>query len=134
MVMPFCPKCGAEVHEEMAFCPKCGAPLKAEMPSAEAVAPERYRREKEEKAEKAEKAEKREKEEKGERPEKYEKREVSAIGPLVGGLFLIFLGLALYLQVMGYTIWEFAGALFLIVVGIVIIVAGIYASRMFPRS
>ena len=133
MVMPFCPKCGAEVHEEMAFCPKCGAPLKAEMPSAEAVAPERYRREKEEKGEKAEKAEKHEKEEKRERPEKYEKREVSAIGPLVGGLFLIFLGLALYLQVMGHPIWEFAGALFLIIVGIVIIVAGIYASRMFPR-
>ena len=131
--MGFCPKCGAEVHEEMAFCPKCGAPLKGGMLPAEAVAPERYRREKEEKAEKAEKAEKREKEEKGERPEKYEKREVSAIGPLIGGLFLIFLGLALYLQVMGYTIWEFAGALFLIVVGIVIIVAGIYASRMFPR-
>jgi len=108
MFMPFCPKCGAEIHEEMAFCPKCGAPLKAEMP-------------------------KREKEEKGERPEKYEKREVSAIGPLIGGLFLIFLGLALYLQVMGYRIWDFAGALFLVIVGIIIIIAGIYASRMFPR-
>ena len=128
--MPFCPKCGAEIHEEMAFCPKCGAPLKAEMPPAEAVAPERYRREKEEKAEKAEK---REKEEKRERPEKYEKREVSAIGPLIGGLFLIFLGLALYLQVMGYRIWESAGALFLVIVGIIIIIAGIYASRLFPR-
>ena len=128
--MPFCPKCGAEIHEEMAFCPKCGAPSKAEMPPAEAVAPERYRREKEEKAEKAKK---REKEEKGERPEKYEKREVSAIGPLIGGLFLIFLGLALYLQVMGYRIWEFAGALFLVIVGIIIIIAGIYASRLFPR-
>ena len=131
--MPFCPKCGAEIHEEMAFCPKCGAPLKAEMPPAEAVAPERHRREKEEKTEKAEKAEKREKEEKGERPEKYEKREVSAIGPLIGGLFLIFLGLALYLQVIGHRIWEFAGAIFLVIVGIIIIIAGIYASRMFPR-
>jgi len=133
MFMPFCPKCGGEVHEEMAFCPKCGAPLKAEMPSAEAVPPERYRREKEEKAEKAEKAEKHEKEEKRERPEKYEKREVSAIGPLIGGLFLIFFGLALYLQVMGYPIWGFAGAIFLIIVGIIIIIAGVYASRMFRR-
>ena len=133
MVMPFCPKCGAEVHEEMAFCPKCGAALKAEMPPAEAVGPERYRREKEEKAEKAEKAEKREKEEKWERPEKHEKREVSAIGPLVGGLFLIFLGLALYLQVMGYPLWEFAGALFLVIIGIIIIIAAIYAARRFPR-
>ena len=131
--MPFCPKCGAEIHEEMAFCPKCGAPLKGEMAPAEAVAPERYRREKEEKAEKAEKAEKHEKEEKRERPEKYEKREVSAIGPLIGGLFLIFFGLVLYLQVMGYPLWEFAGALFLVIVGIIIIIAGIYATRRFPR-
>lgn len=119
--MPFCAKCGAEVHEEMAFCPKCGAPLKAEMP---AEAPARYRREKEEKAEK---------EEKWERAEKHEKREVAAIGPLIGGLFLIFLGLMFYLRVFGYRVWEFAGAFFLIIVGVVIIAAVLWVKRVFPR-
>ncbi|NIQ05283.1 MAG: zinc ribbon domain-containing protein, partial [Candidatus Korarchaeota archaeon] len=37
--MPYCPKCGAEVSEDMAFCPGCGASLKAEKPGMEAVTP-----------------------------------------------------------------------------------------------
>jgi cation transport ATPase len=106
--------------------------LKAEIP-AEAAAPARYRREKEEKEEKAEKAEKREKEEKWERAEKHEKREVAAIGPLIGGLFLIFLGSMFYLQVLGYRLWEFAWAFFLIIVGVIIIAGVLWARRVFPK-
>ena len=98
--MPYCSKCGAQVREEMAFCPKCGAALKVEPPPAETVsAPAPYRAEKAEKHEKREKEEKGEKREKEEKTEKHEKREFGVIGPLIGGLILIVVGLMFYLQV-----------------------------------
>jgi DNA-directed RNA polymerase subunit M/transcription elongation factor TFIIS len=28
--MPYCPKCGNLVDENMTFCPRCGAPLKSQ--------------------------------------------------------------------------------------------------------
>jgi len=115
-LMPYCPKCGTEVREEMAFCPKCGAPLKGP--------PAGYR---------PEKAEKSEKEEKREKTEKYEKREFGVIGPLIGGLILIFLGLMFYLQLIGYRVWEIAWALFLVIIGIIIIIGAIYAARSHPK-
>ncbi len=121
--MPYCQKCGTNVREEMAFCPKCGAPLKVEKPPAPAI-----RRD-----EKAEKREKREKEEKGEKAEKYEKREFGVIGPLIGGLVLIFLGLMFYLQVTGFLGRQAATALFLIIVGIVIIIGVLYATMIAAR-
>lgn len=124
--MFYCPKCGTEVSEEMAFCPKCGAPLKAEKPSIEAP-PTGYR------PEKAEKAEKHEKQEKGEKTEKHEKREFGFIGSLIGGLILIFFGLMSYLQVTGFLGKEVVGALFLILIGIIIIIGAIYAARRHPR-
>ncbi len=113
--MPYCPKCGTEVREEMAFCPKCGAPIKVEQPPA--PAPQR-----------AEKAEKHEKGEKREKAEKYEKREFGVIGPLIGGLILIFFGLTFYIQVTGLLQREVAWALFLIIIGITIIVGFLYAA------
>lgn len=123
--MPYCQKCGTEVREEMAFCPKCGAPLRVEGPPVEV-------------AEKAEKREKGEKEEKRETTEKYEKREFGVIGPLIGGLILIFLGLIFYLQITGLLGREFALALFFIIIGIIIIVGSIYgvtmAKRRHPRA
>jgi len=117
--MSYCPKCGAKVEEEMTFCPKCGAPLKAERP-------QEWRR-------RAEKGEKAEKHEKGEKAEKYEKREFGFIGPLIGGLILIFLGLTFYLQLLGYRVWEIAWAFFFIIIGIIIIIGTIYATRRHPR-
>lgn len=104
----------------MNFCPKCGAPLKAEKPPAEVALSAVSRR-----SEKAE--EKKEKHEKAEKAEKYEKREVSFIAPFIGGLILIFLGLMAYLQVTGILERGTAGAIFLIVVGIIIILAAFYA-------
>ncbi len=130
--MPYCPKCGAEVSEDMAFCPGCGASLKAEKPGMEAVTPVSYRGEKAEKAEKEEKAEKQEKEE-WEKSEKYEKREFGFVGPLIGGLFLIFLGSMFYLRVMGYDIWGVGWALFFIGIGILIIIGAILAARRHPE-
>lgn len=124
--MSYCPKCGTKVSEEMAFCPKCGAPLKAEKPPTEA-SPTGYR------SEKAEKAEKHEKQEKGEKTEKHEKREFGFVGSLIGGLILIFFGLMSYLQVTGFLGKEVAGASFLILIGIIIIIGVIYAARRHPR-
>src|SRR4030067_2110273 len=93
--MPYCPKCGNEVQENMAFCPRCGAPLKLEAPPQPAPAPAPQRVEKSEKGEKQAKQEKHE-------PEKGEKREmnqVGFIGLVIGGLVLIILGFFAYLRV-----------------------------------
>jgi pilus assembly protein TadC len=113
----------------MSFCPKCGAPLavgRVATPSAE-TGPLPYRR--------YEKTE--EKSEKHEKREKYEKREYSFIGPLIGGLILLFIGLGLYLSVLHYNPTMF-WALFFIFVGLLIIIGGVYgtimARRRYPRS
>ena len=120
--MPYCQKCGTEIREEMVFCPQCGAPLKA------APAPQRA-----EKAEKQEKGEKGEKREKTEKTEKHEKREFGVIGPLIGGLILVFIGLMSYLQVAGLLRTEVASALFFIIIGIIIVIGSIYAALMASR-
>jgi pilus assembly protein TadC len=125
--MPYCKKCGSEVREDMAFCPRCGAALKVEKPAVE------VRR-----AEKAEKSEKQEKEEKMEKTEKHEKREFGVIGPLAGGLILIFAGFLLYLAVTGYLGWQVIGPLLLIIVGVIILVGIVYgvmtATRRHPKT
>ena len=112
--MPYCPKCGAEVSEEMNFCSKCGATL--------GPLPPRVRREKEEKAEKHEKREK------SEKTEKYEKREYGYIGPLIGGLILIAVGLMAYLATINHMYTSNWGPILLIGVGIIILVIVIYAA------
>ncbi len=126
--MPYCAKCGAEVSEDMAFCSRCGASLKG-------VPPARYRSEKEEKGEKQEKEEKGEKQEKEERgeAEKYEKRQFGFLGSLIGGLFLIFVGFMSYLTVTGYAVSEVWWALFLVLIGVLIIIGAILATRRHPR-
>jgi len=123
--MSYCPKCGAEITEEMTFCPKCGAPLKAARAPAEPRFREQYRGEK---SEKSEKAEKREKGEKG------EKHELGFFGPLIGGLILIFLGIAAFVGV-SYphydmrTFWAF----FLLLIGVIVIVAAIYGAVVLAK-
>jgi len=129
--MSYCPKCGNKVEEGMGFCPKCGAPLNVE--SVVSVTTETrpaYRRD-----EKTE--EKSEKQEKGEKGEKHEKHEYGFIGPLIGGVILLFIGAALYLDVAGYNaaiLW----ALFFVLIGVLIIVGGVYgvimAGRRHPRT
>lgn len=131
--MVYCQKCGTKVDEEMVFCPKCGAALKVEQATADALSAPTHHR-----AEKAEKQEKQEKQEKREKSEKYEKREFGFIGPLIGGLILVFLGFMSYLQVIGFLGREIVGALFLVMIGVIIIVVGLYAtmlaSRRHPRG
>jgi uncharacterized membrane protein YvbJ len=119
--MSYCPKCGAEVREEMSFCPKCGAPLKAAPAPAE-TRPGEYRRH--------EKAEKSEKQEKG---EKHEKSEFGFLGPLIGGLILIFLGIAIYIRIAGMHEETIVWASFLLLVGVIIIVAALYGAFVLTR-
>ena len=112
--MPYCPKCGAKVSEEINFCPKCGAAL--------GPLPPRMRREKEEKGEKHEKREK------AEKAEKHEKREYGYIGPLIGGLILIVVGVMAYLAAIRPMYVRNWAPILLIAVGIIIIVIVIYAA------
>lgn len=130
--MSECKKCGYKVRENMSFCPRCGAPLKAEAQPAEQqpIAQRRYRNEK------AEKGEKREKEEKQEKGEKHEKGEYAFIGPFIGGLVLLIIGLISFLQVTG-VITAFARevvwASFIIIAGVLLIAGAIYATMMTRR-
>jgi cation transport ATPase len=94
------------------------------------------RGEKGEKQEKGERGEKHEKQEKGEKEEKGERREMrqlSYVGPLVGGVFLVVVGFFLYLAVIGTVRLESFWALFLVLIGIVIIGGAIYAAMTASR-
>ena len=70
-----------------------------------------------------------EKGEKSEKTEKHEKGEFGILGQLIGGLILIFIGITSYLQISGYVRSDILWAFFLIVVGILIIVGAIFATR-----
>ena len=111
----------------MTFCPRCGASLKMEAP-ARPAAPSQPTYRRNEKAEKQEKGEKKEKNE-PEKGEKHEKGEFGFIGWLIGGLVLIFIG-AMYFINMQYS-WfntSMGWAMFLLVIGVVIIFVGVYVS------
>ena len=130
--MPECEKCGYKIKEDMSFCPRCGAPLKAEAQPVEQrpTTQIRYR------SEKSEKGEKREKKEKREKGEKHEKGEYAFIGPFIGGLILIIIGLMSFLQVTG-AITEFTRqvlwASFIIIAGVLLIIGALYAIKIARR-
>jgi uncharacterized membrane protein YvbJ len=133
--MPYCPKCGSEVSENMTFCPQCGTSLKAGEPRPP-MYPERYRSEKAEKEEKQEKHEKHEKEEKmekGEQPEKYEKKEYGVLGPLIGGVILILAGFMFYLAASGIIKVRSIFPFFLIIIGAIVII-GVAAGAVMARK
>lgn len=120
--MPYCPKCGNRIDDEMVFCPKCGAALKAtQPPTAPAPSTVVYRNEKEEKNEKHEKG------------EKHEKRMHGFIGPLIGGLVLVFIGLMAFLRLTIQMKPEVLDALFFVVVGAVIIIWAVYGGTLARR-
>lgn len=136
--MSYCPKCGSKIDEEMSFCPKCGAPLKTATvtPAPPSTTAPSYRRD-EKTEEKSEKHEKREKNEKNEKNEKSG-RERGFMGPLIGGLILLFIGSALYLRATTSYPVEILWALFFVLVGVVIIIGGVYgvivAGRRHPKT
>jgi hypothetical protein len=128
--MPECKKCGYKIKEDMSFCPNCGASLREVAAAApQPQAPPTHVR--------YEKGEKHEKREKG---EKHEKGEYAFIGPLIGGIVLITIGLMSYLQVTGAInevtrgiLWAF----FIVIVGLLLIFGAIYAittaRRRYPQ-
>jgi Flp pilus assembly protein TadB len=122
--MVYCPKCGNEVDENMTFCPRCGAPLKANAPVQ--AAPVRQRSEKAEKGEKQEKQEKQE----PEKGEKHEKGEYGFVGWLVGGLILILIGFFALLQITNVITSGIMGAVLLLIIGVIVIIAAVYFARM----
>jgi uncharacterized membrane protein YvbJ len=128
--MAYCPKCGNKVEENMTFCPRCGAPLKMEAPVQAAPTPAAPQRG--EKAEKGEKQEKHEKQE-PEKGEKHEKGEYGFVGWLVGGLILILIGFFALLQFANIINSAIAGALVLLVIGVIIIIAAVYLTIMARR-
>jgi len=124
--MSYCPKCGNEITEDMVFCPKCGASLKIEQATAQPQRPVTYRHEKQEKREKG-----------SEKGEKHEKHEYAFIGPLIGGIIILFIGLSAYLSIMHYEtgiLWAF----FFIGLGLLVVVGAVYgtimASRRHPKA
>ena len=125
--MPYCPKCGNQVEENMTFCPRCGAPLKHEAPvQAAAPAPAPRRTEKAEKGEKGEKQE-------PEKGEKHEKGQFGFMGFLIAGLVLILIGVVSYATSMRWIGSNMMGPAVLLVIGVAIIVIGIYAATMARR-
>jgi hypothetical protein len=135
--VPNCPKCGSETSAEMAFCPKCGAPLKVQQPTdLREEMRERRREWRERRRELREQRRQAEKREKTEKNEKYEKRETylpSFIGPLIGGVVVLFLGLVFYFTIAGSYQAEVVGAAFFVIVGLIVIAAAIYAATAATR-
>lgn len=127
--MPYCPKCGSEVKEEMVFCSKCGAALKVKE-SSSSMSAEHYRGEKAEKQEKQEKQEKNEKNEKEEQQEKYEKQQYGILGPLVGGLIMILIGVMFYLSLIGVFTFRSIFPFVLIIIGAIVIIGVLVGSFM----
>ncbi len=127
--MSYCPKCGNKVDETMTFCPRCGASLKMETAPPRTTPPPMYRRD--EKSEKGEKHEKNQQQ--GEKGEKHEKGQRGGhIGWLIGGLAVILLGIFAFVEAAypGMTFTRYNGAIFLLVVGVVIIGVAIWFSMM----
>ncbi len=109
-----CPKCGAEITADMAYCPNCGASLQAE-PS---YTRRDWRRERRERR-------RNEKEEKNEKDEQYEKGGRSYIGPLIGGIILVLIGLSSALSILGYQIWNLTWPVVIVVIGVIIIISAL---------
>lgn len=123
----FCHKCGAELPPGAQFCAKCGSPVgatgAAQPPPPQ---PPTYAPRREHRNEKNEKQEKHEKEEKGEKG-----RGGNVIGPVIGGLILVWLGITFYLQQTGTIPSDNWWAYFIAGIGAIIILQGLllYSTR-----
>ena len=132
--MPYCPKCGNKVDEEMVFCPRCGASLRPETgyqaapgPSTPQAPPMRQ-----EKAEKGEKSEKQEKQQ-PEKGEKHESSQLGFVGFLVGGVILIMLGVVAYADNMQLWSPSVSRPIVLLAIGAIIIIVGVYVAMVARR-
>ena len=135
--MPYCPKCGNKVEENMTFCPRCGAPLKmegqpqaAQIPPAQSASPQPPMRN-----EKAEKGEKQEKHQQPEKGEKHEKGGFGFVGFLIAGIVVVLLGVLAFVRVQYPNILTggMESALILLLIGLAIIIVGVYVAMMARR-
>ena len=131
--MSYCPKCGNKVDETMTFCPNCGASLKmgtaGQAGPAATYPPYRYRHEKGNEKD----------EEKG-RGEKYREKHEKAgggYGFLIAGVLIVVLGLLAFINATTDVFHSLSGpaasAIVLLVIGVLIVVAGIYYSARSRR-
>lgn len=94
--MPYCQKCGAEIHEDDAYCPKCRAPQKT--PEVRPVQRRRIN---------------------VRRNDEYE-------GSLIGGLILIWVGVSFVLRNAGFISWDQFGGVFLLGIGLILFFRGLF--------
>ena len=119
--MVYCPKCGNKVPDDMNFCNNCGASLRVGQTPPTTRPRVLYEYQRGEKREKQEKDEKREKDEKS---EKQEGGPFSIIGPAIGGLFLIFLGVIFLYPTQLNTTYMWAA--FFMAMGVAVIIVALY--------
>lgn len=123
----YCSNCGASLISGAAYCSKCGARVgTAAAPSGAPSGGYRERQYRHEKQEKQEKREKNEKQEKG--------RGGSIVGPIIGGLILIWLGVTYFLEQSHYLPSDTWWAYFITGIGVILIGYGVlgYASARRP--
>ena len=106
--MSYCPKCGNKIEETMVFCPHCGTSLKDPATPNQTPPTQPYQYEKSEKNKNSEKS------------------EYGFIGYLVGGLILITIASFALLDLSHPSNSPQDLAAMLLVIGVIIIVAGIY--------
>ena len=111
----------------MIFCPKCGASLKVEPQASQPVDWREQRRQWREQRRQWRR------EHEGEWAEKHEKHEQAFMGPLIGGIVLVVLGLLIYLGITGALNWQVLQPLFLVFLGLIILVGGLYAYSIRKR-
>lgn len=132
--MSYCPKCGQKVDETMTFCPNCGASLKMGTVGQSGSAPtyQPYRGHHHEKSDEKDS-------EKG-RGEKYREKHEKAgggYGFLIAGVLIVVLGFLAYINATTNVFHSLSGpaasALVLVVIGVLIVAAGIYYSARSRR-
>jgi len=132
----YCTKCGAPLAEGALYCSRCGTAVSQNPNTPQAPgpavppppAPESYRY-----GEKYEKHEKHEKREKGEKAEKGGGR-APWVGPLFGGLIVIWLGFTFLLAASGTILWVDWWRWFLVGLGILLVVDGLILSVVRGRA
>jgi hypothetical protein len=132
--MPYCPKCGNKVEENMTFCPRCGAPLKMEGQAQAAQMPPRASAPSQPPM-RNEKAEKQEKHQQPEKGEKHEKGGFGFVGFLIAGIVVVLLGVLAFVRVQYPNVLTggMESALILLLIGLAIIIVGVYVAMMARR-
>lgn len=108
--MVYCHNCGTKNEDDDEFCSKCGEPLKE-------VRDERHHRHRHHRDDRYYR----------ERQECFGLPHGNIIGPLIGGLILILVGLAAFTGFQN--IWTYIWPAIIIIIGLLIIVGAIYGAR-----